>query len=110
MLVGRAVKVCNSFPDTLPLLVRSGGEFRPDGQLRWVYFILCTVVSWLSGRYIEDVFTLPLYASCLVRELAFDTVSWCLSYVRGMNLPFPLTSSARFLSARPTPRGRPQVL
>src|SRR4051794_18803902 len=47
-------------------------------------------------------FTFPLLASCLIRELPFDTVSWCLSYVRGMNLPSSLTLSARRLSARPT--------
>jgi hypothetical protein len=45
-----------------------------------------SVVSWLSVCYIEDVVTLPLPASCLVRELAFDTVNWCLRYVYGMNL------------------------
>ena len=77
MLVGRAVNVCNYLLDAPPSLASLGGKsrrgilltiyFRRDGWLRCVCFIRYIIVSWLSICYIEDVFTLPLSAGCLVR-------------------------------------------
>jgi hypothetical protein len=81
--------------------------FRRNGRLRSVYFIPYNAVSWLSVCWIEDVFTLPLYASCLIPLIIFGTVSWCLSYVRGMNLLSSLTSFPRFARRSLTPKGRP---
>jgi hypothetical protein len=76
-----------------------------------LFAVHCDVVSWLCIICrIEDVFTLPRTAGCLVRELAFDAVNWYLSYVRGINLPSSLTSSARSLSRTLTPTDRPQAL
>ena len=77
VLIRRAVKVSYDFPDELPLLTSFGGQlrqwvpltisFRRNGRFRWAYYILCTVVSWLSGCYIEDGVLHPSFsAECLV--------------------------------------------
>ena len=65
MLIGRAANLCNYLPNELPSLPRFDSEFqqgnfltisfRRNRRLRYVYFIPCNAVSWLSICYIEDV-------------------------------------------------------